>query len=31
MAATDLPEPMQKLFAQIDKNKKKYIDNLAKV
>ena len=30
MAATDVPEPMAKLFAQIDKNKKHYIDNLAK-
>lgn len=30
MATNDVPEPMQKLFAQIDKNKKKYIDNLAK-
>ena len=30
MAATDVPEPMAKLFAQIDKNKKKYIDNLGK-
>jgi len=31
MSATgDVPEPMAKLFAQIDKNKKHYIDNLAK-
>ena len=30
MAATDVPEPMAKLFAQIDANKKHYIDNLAK-
>ena len=30
MAATDVPESMAKLFAQIDKNKKHYIDNLAK-
>ena len=25
-----LPEPMQKLFAAVDKNKEKYIENLAK-